>query len=236
MKVPTAYCPLPTARNAVRYALCVLVVFLASTVQSQPSEPTSELVAKIQQHYDDTQSLSADFVQKTRSKAASLGTSARGKLYFLKPSAIRWDYEEPEQQFVINKDKAWLYVPDEKTIYLYDSEQIINSPVVLSIFSGLGQLGEMFNIRQLPSEPGPPSLYLLELLPREPDSPVSRVALWVASESYRVVRIQTEDPLGNINEITFTGIKVNPKIKPSWFAMKVPEGVAVERQEAMPLK
>ena len=244
MKLPTARClrvpskvaGLSAAQSALRYALCALIVLLASSVQSQPAEPTSELVAKIQHHYDETQSLSADFVQKTRSKAASLGTSARGKLYFLKPSAIRWDYDEPKQQFVINKNEAWLYVPEEKTIYLYDSEQIISSPVVLSIFSGLGKLSEMFNIMQLPSDPGPPSLYRLELLPREPDSPVSRVTLWIASESYRVVRIQTEDPLGNINEISFTGIQVNPRLEPSWFAMNVPEGVAVERQEAMPLK
>ena len=236
MKIPVAHRLLSTAQSALRYALCALLVFLASSARSQPAEPTSELVAKIQQHYDQTQSLSADFLQETRSKAASLETSARGKLYFLKPSAIRWDYDEPKQQFVINKDKAWLYVPEEKTIYLYDSEQIINSPVVLSIFSGLGKLSEMFNIVRLPSEPGPPNLYRLELLPREPDSPVSRVTLWIAAESYRVVRIQTEDPLGNINVITFTAIKINPMIEPSWFAMKVPEGVAVERQEAMPLK
>lgn len=236
MKKPAAYRLLPAAQNALRFALCVLVVFVASSAQSQPGEPTAELVAKVQQHYDQTQSLSADFRQETRSKAASLETSARGKLYFLKPSAIRWDYEEPKQQFIINKDKAWLYVPDEKTIYLYDSEQILNSPMVLSIFSGLGKLSEMFKISQLPSGPGPANLYRLELLPREPDSPVSRVTLWIAAESYLLVRVQTEDPLGNINDITFAAIKINPQLDLSWFAMKVPEGVAVERQEAMPLK
>ena len=244
MKLPTAHClpvpskvaGLPAAQSALLSALCVLVVFLASSVQSQPADPTSDLVAKVQQHYDQTQSLIADFVQKTRSRAASLGTSARGKLYFLKPRAIRWDYDEPKQQFVISKDKAWLYVPDENTVYLYDAEQIINSPVVLSIFSGLGQLSEMFKITQLPPEPGPPVHYRLELLPLEPNVPVTRVTLWIDAELYHLVRIQTEDTLGNVNEITFTGIKINPMLKTSRFDMNVPLGVTVQRQEAMPLR
>jgi outer membrane lipoprotein carrier protein len=215
-----------------RYALCAFVAFLA--FPAYPAEPATELIATIQKQYDQTRSLSADFLQKTRSRAASLGTSARGKLYFLKPRAMRWDYERPRQQFVINADKAWLYVPDEKTIYLYDSEQIINSPVILSFFSGLGQLGEMFNITQLPPDPGPPPRHRLVLLPRKSESPVSRIILWVDPNSLHVVRIQTEDPLGNINEITFTNIKVNAALEPSWFALEVPEGVRLERQEAMP--
>ncbi len=216
------------------FALCILIAFLAQSFRAHGQEPTSELVAKVQWQYDQIKSIRADFSQETRSRAASLGTTAKGKLYFLKPRAIRWDYTEPRQRFVINEEKAWLYVPDEKTIYLYEVDQIINSPIVLSFFSGLGQLTETFDISQLPPEPGPPMRFRLELLPRETESPVARVTLWIAAESYRVVRIQTEDPLGNINEITFTNIQVNASLEPSWFALNVPQGVRVERQEAMP--
>lgn len=237
MKVVTACCLLPIKHSAMRYALWAFFAFLAFVpLRAHSGGPTSELIAKIQQKYDQTRSLSADFLQKTRSRAASMGTSARGRLFFLKPRAIRWDYEQPRQQFVINEDKAWLYVPEEKTIYLYDAEQIINSPVVLSFFSGLGQLGEMFRITQLPSESGPPPRHRLLLLPRESESPVSQITLWVDPQSHHVVGIQTEDPLGNINEITFTNIQVNEPLKPSWFALEVPDGVRLERQQAMPQK
>ncbi|MGD8253819.1 MAG: outer membrane lipoprotein carrier protein LolA [Syntrophobacterales bacterium] len=236
MKIPTACCLLPFAQSALRFALYVFIAFLAQSVQAHGQETTSELVAKVQHQYDQTRSLHADFRQETRSRAASLGTIAKGRLYFLKPRAIRWDYSEPRQQFVINDEKAWLYVPDEKTIYLYEVDQIINSPIVLSFFSGLGQLTETFDISQLPPEPGPPKRFRLELLPRETESPVARVMLWIDAESYRVVRIQTEDPLGNINEITFTNVQVNAHLEPSWFALNVPQGVRLERQEAMPSK
>jgi len=76
--------------------------------------------------------------------------------------------------------------------------------------------------------------YRLELLPRGSDSPVSRVILWIAAESYHVVRVQTEDLLGNINEITLSNIKVNAALDPSLFALKVPDDVTLERQEFVP--
>ncbi len=236
LPVPSKVAGLPAAQSALRSALCVLIAFLALSMLAHAQETTSELVAKVQRQYDQTRSIRADFSQETRSRAASLSTTAKGKLYFLKPRAIRWDYSEPRQQFVINEEKAWLYVPDEKTIYLYEVDQIINSPIVLSFFSGLGQLTETFDISQLPPEPGPPMRFRLELLPREAESPVARVTLWIAAESYRVVRIQTEDPLGNINEITFTNVQVNTSLEPSWFAFNVPQGVRLERQEAMSLR
>jgi outer membrane lipoprotein carrier protein len=220
--------------GVLRFALCAIIALFVLSTQAHGQETTSELVAKVQHQYDQTRSIRADFSQETRSRATSLGTTAKGKLYFLKPRAIRWDYSEPKQQFVINDEQAWLYVPVEKTIYLYDVDQIINSPIVLGFFSGLGKLTETFDISQLPPEPGPPVRFRLELLPRESESPVARVTLWIAAESYRVVRIQTEDPLGNINEITFTNVQVNASLEPSWFALNVPQGVRVERQEAMP--
>ena len=223
-----------------RCALCAFAAFLAFVVfvaiEAHSAGPPFELIANIQKEYDQTHSLSADFLQKTRSQATSMGASATGRVFFLKPSAIRWDYEQPRQQFVINGNKAWLYVPEEKTMYLYNADQIINSPVVLSFFSGLGKLGELFSISQLPTESGPPPRYRLLLLPREAESPVSQIILWIDPRSYQVVGIQTEDPLGNINEITFSNIQLNPSLPPSWFALEVPEGVRLERQKAVPLE
>jgi outer membrane lipoprotein carrier protein len=230
----TVYRLLLTKRLALRVAFSCLALLACLAALSLAESTTSDLVAKIQKQYDQTRSIRADFNQETRSRAASLGTSAKGTLYFLKPRAIRWDYEKPRQQFVINGEKAWLFVPDENTVYLYQVDQILSSPIVLSFFSGLGQLSETFQISELPPEPGPPVRYRLKLLPREPESAVSRVTLWIDANSYLLVRIQTEDPLGNINQISFSNVQVDALLKPSWFAFDVPEGVRVERQEAIP--
>jgi outer membrane lipoprotein-sorting protein len=194
---------------------------------------TSDLVAKIQEHYDTIHSLRADFLQETSSQATALGTTAHGTVYYLKPRAMRWDYQEPRQQFVINGDEAWLYAPEEKTIYLYQLDKIIRSPVVLSFFSGLGQLRETFHISQLPDDQSLPKRYRLELLPldEEMKTQVSKVELWIEPETYRVVRIQTVDPLGNTNQIILSNFQVNTPLSPSLFTLQVPKGVRVERQQ-----
>jgi outer membrane lipoprotein-sorting protein len=194
---------------------------------------TFDLVARVQERYDGVRSLGADFLQETSSRATALGTTAHGTVYYLKPRAMRWDYKEPQQQFVISGQEAWLYVPEEKTIYLYQVDKIIRSPVVLNFFSGLSQLRESFQISQLPDDPGPPKRHRLELQPREEEfkSQVSRVDLWIEPETYRVVRIQTVDPLGNTNQIILSNFQVNVPLSPSFFTMEVPKGVRVQRQE-----
>jgi outer membrane lipoprotein carrier protein len=144
---------------------------------------------------------------------------------------MRWDYAVPQQRFVVNDDRAWLYVPDEKTVFLYDLEEIVQSPLLLNFFSGMTQLAKAFRITQLPAQPESPDCRRLELLPRDPVSAVARVLLWVDSSSHQIVRIQTEDPLGNINDIALEHIELNPELEASLFELKVPEGVRVVRQQ-----
>ena len=212
------------------YVVSLLLTTLSTAWLAHGEEAAADLVARIQQEYDRIQSLRAEFVQETKSETASLGTSARGTLYFLKPRAMRWEYEEPRQWFLVLEDRTWHYVPEDMTIY----EQAISTPEVFNLFSGLDRVAQTFSISQLPDEPGSLKQHRLELLPRKPEFPVSRVRLWIDPESYLVVRVQTEDPLGNVNQITLDQIQVNPPLDPSLFRLEVPEGVTVERQEASP--
>jgi outer membrane lipoprotein-sorting protein len=209
------------------------LAFLGSRAPVAAAADSSDLVAKIQERYDGVRSLRADFLQETSSRATSLGTTAHGTVYYLKPRAMRWDYQQPQQQFVISGQEAWLYVPEEKTIYVYQVDKIIRSPVVLNFFSGLSQLGETFQISQRPDDPGPPRRHRLELLPLDAEmkSQVSKVAIWIEPETYRVVRIQTVDPLGNTNQIILSNFQVNVPLSPSLFTMQVPKGVKVIRQD-----
>ena len=227
-------CPVVSYGEPTRRAFPAFLAFLAFLAPAAAASDSSDLVARIQERYDSVRSLRADFLQETSSRATSLGTTAHGTVYYLKPRSMRWDYQQPQQQFVISGQEAWLYVPEEKTIYVYQVDKIIRSPVVLNFFSGLSQLGETFQISQLPDDPGPPKRHRLELLPLDAEmkSQVSKVALWIEPETYRVVRIQTVDPLGNINQIILSNFQVNLPLSASLFTMQVPKGVKVLRQDA----
>jgi outer membrane lipoprotein-sorting protein len=204
------------------YVLC----FIAALTPLAQGEPTpTDLVEKVQQRYDQTQSLKAHFSQETRSQAARLGTSARGTLYLRRPKAMRWNYVEPRQWFLVIDDKTYHYSPEANTVY----EQTIALPEVFNLFSGLERVKETFNIARLPDSPGPPTRQMLELLPRDPEFPVARVILWIEPHSHLVVRVKTEDPLGNINEITLSRIELDSVLDPSLFQLKIPEGAKLER-------
>ena len=72
------------SQGALRIALCAIISLFVVSMEAHGQETTSELVAKVQRQYDQTRSIRADFSQVTRSRAASLGTTAKGKLYFLR--------------------------------------------------------------------------------------------------------------------------------------------------------
>jgi outer membrane lipoprotein-sorting protein len=186
---------------------------------------SADLVAKIQERYHDTQTLRADFVQESRSQAVGLTTSAKGTLYLRRPKAMRWEYEEPKQWFLVLDNKTWHYSPEDMTIY----EQDIRLPEIFNLFSGLDQAKEAFNITRLPDTIGSPAHHRLQLLPRNPNFPVTRVELWIDPQSYLVVGVQTEDSLGNINEISLNHIQLDSILDPSLFQLRVPEGVKLER-------
>ncbi|UCG13272.1 MAG: outer membrane lipoprotein carrier protein LolA [Deltaproteobacteria bacterium] len=215
------------------YGLCLLLTFVASLSaagHTHAETTTTDLVARIQQKYASIQSLRAEFVQESRSLAASLSTTAHGKLYFRKPRAMRWQYKEPRQWFLVLEDKAWHYVPADMTVY----ERLIRSPEVLNLFSGLDRVRETFRITRLPDTPDSPMRNRLELLPLEAEFPVRKVKLWVDPTSYLVVRIQTEDPLGNLNEISFDNIELNPALESNLFRLQIPDGARVDREDTSP--
>lgn len=194
-------------------------------VGAAAAEPVPELIAKIQQRYDNIRSLKADFVQETHSQATNLGTSARGTLYVRKPEFMRWQYEEPEQWFLIRGEKSWHYVADDKTVY----EQTIRFPELLRLFSDPGKIVETFRITRISADQGS-GLHRLELLPRDPEFPASMLTIWVDSSSYLVVRVKTEDSLGNVNDISLSNIQVNLPLPGNLFKLDIPEGAEVSRQ------
>jgi outer membrane lipoprotein carrier protein len=208
-----------------RDALWAIVAFLVSLSIAYAEITTTDLVAKIQERYNGTQTLRADFVQKTHSQAVGLGTSAKGTLYLRRPKAMRWEYEEPRQWFLVLEDKTWHYSPEDMTIY----EQDIRLPEIFNLFTGLDRAKKAFEIARLPDTVGSPAHHRLELLPRNPDFPVSRVELRIDPQSYLVVGVQTEDSLGNINEISLNHIQLDSILEPSLFQLKLPEGVRLER-------
>ena len=71
---------------------------------SQDSTPaTPKIVKKIQDQYQATQSLEADFTQVNHYEGFSSTFTSKGRLYIKRPGKLRWDYLEPSKQQVFVK-------------------------------------------------------------------------------------------------------------------------------------
>lgn len=189
---------------------------LAAPGTAEAAEPgVQELLAKVEEHYGSIVAYTADFSQWTTSVATSGATTeARGVFYYQKPRRMRWEYEAPERQvFVAFKDTAWLYVPEDRQIALFEMKELLHSPIMGTFFEGVVQLRENF-VATFDAAAGTEETAVLRLSPKQEDPNVRALRLWVDTKTFNITEIEAQDALGNINRIQFHNhkeIKLLPK-------------------------
>ncbi|HBZ55236.1 MAG TPA: hypothetical protein DEO88_07510 [Syntrophobacteraceae bacterium] len=194
---------------------------------AEPSLSLQELLDKIQQRYQTPQAYTAYFKQTTTSSAGSLTTEASGKLYYQKPRQMRWDYETPEiQTFVASDQMAWLYVPAEKQISLFDAKNLISSPLSRTFFDGVFELKKDFRVQLDPKQSNQTSA-LLVLTPKVEDPSIQTLRLQVDLRTFQLMSLETQDVLGNTNRITLESQREKPELDAALFRLVVPPETVV---------
>ena len=229
-----------TNRAAVKTGLCrtafsclpVLLLFLlcAGTVSAAGSpRMLGEILAKTEANYKNIHAFTAIFHQKTKSAAAGTlsAAEAQGRLYYAKPRQMRWEYDKPEEQvFVANNRFAWLYVRAENQITMFDADKLFASPLARTFFEGALGLKAYFNVTLDPIE-STQNLAVLKLVPRQEDPSVTLLYLWIDLLSYRICRIQSQDIVGNSNEVAIDSFASHSDLDPALFQLDVPPSAKV---------
>ncbi|HOV86632.1 MAG TPA: outer membrane lipoprotein carrier protein LolA [Syntrophobacteraceae bacterium] len=213
--------------NALRRGAGLLLVFLLGV--NLPSAEAAalsvkEILKKTESHYQQTQAFTARFRQWTTASAARsmASTEASGTLYYQKPRRMHWQYDKPEpQSFVANNQLAWLYVPSEKTISFYDANTFFASPLVQTLFDGVIELKNHFEI-SLDSKQSSKQTAVLKLVPRKEDPTLQSLYLWIELDSYRIQIIESHDALGNTNRVALESQRVVSSLDPKLFQLDIP--------------
>ena len=187
-----------------------------------------KVLEETEARYAALEAFTADFVQKTTSAAAqTMATEARGKLYYQKPRKMCWKYEAPEKQtFIIDGDHAWLHVPEENQISLFQADVFLASPVAKTFFDGVVELGKHFRV-VLDGDDSTARLAALRLTPKKEDPQVKSLRLWIDLQSYRIVGVETRDALGNTNRLEIRDQKEARRLDPRLFRFEAPAGTVV---------
>ena len=177
------------------------------------------LLRKMEDHYRTVSAYTADFSQWTTSVATSGATTeARGVFYFQKPRRMRWEYEQPERQiFVALKDTAWLYVPEDRQISLFEIKELLQSPIMRTFFEGVVPLRESFQA-SFDAAAATEQTAVLRLTPKQDDPNVRALRVWVDTHDYKITEIEAQDALGNLNRIQFQNQKEMPALPKELFA------------------
>ncbi len=188
-----------------------------------------EILHKMEGMYQQSQAFTASFRQMTTSSAAGTITpgEASGRVYYSRPKLMRWEYDKPEVQvFVANHSNAWLYVPSENQVSLFDATKLFASPLAQTFFDGAVGLKNHFDVT-LDSTQSNKSTAVLKLVPKQEDPNIKLLFIWIDLQTYRISRIDSQDILGNTNRIILESLKPLPNLDQKLFHLDIAQGTHV---------
>jgi outer membrane lipoprotein carrier protein len=205
-----------------------ILLLIASMAVSQPLT-IEQLTAKTQEVYEKTQDLKAGFIQEVTIKSMMKTEREEGMVYFKNPRMMLWDYAKPKsKKLVINAQKAWLYVPEDRMVYVQNADDVYRSRMAVKFLSGIGKLSEDFQIRFSKDTPyDNEGNYHLTLIPKEPGSGVDRLHITVDGKIFQILQCRFNDSFGNTTRLRFSDFSLNTGIPDKFFTFKTPEGVEV---------
>lgn len=237
-----------THNNRIRtFILFVLSIFFlavnAIAEQATITEFPEDIVARVQEKYDSMSSLSFAFNQRSQGQMSGRPRVGNGTAFFHKDvqkSRMRWNYLDPDQQVLISDGETF-------SMYFAELDQMIVTPatqldddLTYAFFSGNGKIVDNFHI--LPPEPeyvdelqSDKAVQVVKLVPREPQSQVQSIHLWIAADSL-IRRIEMRDHFDTITLLNLKDIKVNFLESASsgdianLFSFTPPEGTEIIRQ------
>jgi outer membrane lipoprotein carrier protein len=140
-----------------------------------------------------------------------------------------WNYSKPKaKKLIINPQNAWLYIPEDRVVYIQDTDTIYKSKLAVKFLSGIGKLGEDFHINFSRPEPADgKGNYLLTLTPFNSDTGIDKMYLTVDQNNFQIIQFSFTDLYGNVTRIRLTDIKINNNLSDKLFSFKPPPNVEI---------
>jgi outer membrane lipoprotein-sorting protein len=218
-----------------RRAALVAALLATAVVPVRAKEPPSESLTQVLTRFDRVQAqirtLSAEFVQTTRSPLLKSPVVAKGQFFLTKPDSVLWEYTDPEpMRFVVADGSYTGYFPERARAEKRDikrwSERLFR---FFGVGQGSSELGKFYEIALGESGREEKGTYLLVLSPkkRRVRKNVEEVKLWVDESTLLPVRIDYIGKDGNAREIRFLNTRLNPDLAAGLYNVKIPPGVPI---------
>jgi outer membrane lipoprotein carrier protein len=190
--------------------------------------PLGAVVERIQKRYDTASDFRAHFSQTLTNPTFNRKSTSSGEVLLKRPGRMRWNYQKPDpKMYLADGDLLWLYEPEDKQAFKQElkSSQL---PSALAFLTGKGKLSEEFDMSFAQRSPyGTPRDYVLALRPKQAQPQVKEITFVVDPDTFHVMETVIVDGQGNVNDLTFSDIKVGSGLPDSTFHWTPPPGVRV---------
>jgi outer membrane lipoprotein carrier protein len=197
-------------------------VLAQASATAQPTELKS-LLARLQRHYQQTDSFSASF-KETVARVGAPPQERTGTVYFSKPGRVRFEFGDPQPETIVSDgDFLYDYDPGLNQVMETPLKSAIKTQAIAAFLLGAGNVNRDFKASQ-PASPVDDGLTHVVLTPKRGGDDIE---LGLEPHTLNIASLRLADALGNVTKITFSDIDINVAIEPSRFEFKTPAGADV---------
>jgi len=216
-----------TLRNWVTAAI-ILVFCPFFSGNAEEIMPLEQIVGNLQRTYEETKDLRADFIQETTTKSVKTTLYEEGIVFFKFPKKMLWEYKSPEpKKMIINHQKAWLYLPREKTAYFQKADNLFQSTALINFLSGMGKIKDDFAVAYGVEPRDQSGNYVLKLTPREKSYNLEKLHITVDKNNFYILQVNFDDVMGNSTLLKFSRISANSGLQDKMFHFQPPAGTSI---------
>jgi outer membrane lipoprotein carrier protein len=219
-----------------RLAFCMVLLWFAdpSMAGGEGGDPVKSplldsILSQMDASYQKLQSYRAEFEQESETKAFKRKRQASGKVYFLKPSEMRWNYLQPEErQVYLSGERIHIYLPDRNQVIEQTLNDAMPGVAPARLFMGVAELVGSFSVSADCADENVENAYCLRLTPKKDKAvSVEEILLWVGKKDFLPLRTESRDVLGNRTTISFRNAETNVPLKEELFQFQVPPDAEV---------
>lgn len=214
-------------KNYSTFIIFACLFFLFLSPPASQSEPLNKIIQGLQTYLNTSNDFAATFVQESELKSFNEKQIAEGKVYFMKPGKMKWEYQKPElQTIVVNNKKVWIYSPEENQVIETKIDKLGAVAIYDLFLSDKINLMKLFRVSAIKQKEKSKNKELfLDLFPKNNEVNIKKIMLKLNKIHYQIESFIIHDKMENITAITFSDIKINKGLNTSTFDFKIPEGV-----------
>ncbi len=204
----------------------ILLIFTMPAAAQESSDPAVSAMELVQKTYRHLTTIKANFVQTEERPGVGISNREEGKLSFVLPDRMRWDYiGSKPHKVIIDGNLVWMYLPTRNQVIKRKMSREEMRQGAATFLGGLEGLEDEFTVQA--GNKGPGGRYSLDLFPVSEKTPYDRIGILIAQDSGIIERISIHHRIGNITTITFSDIETNTPLPEELFQWDVPVGTDI---------